>query len=266
MRALPGLVQAAAELLGLSPDGLVPLAGETGQVYAVDGRILRVGPSWTIDIEEAAAARAAAVVPVSRVLARVDHELGSAMLMARMPGSPAWNPGIYDPVRARRRGLACGRAQLSLSTIGPPPQMASARSSVSADPAAPEALLHLDLHPLNILLGEDDQVTAVLDWANAAAGPAEYDRARTATILHLDPSARQLRHDRQWRAFVDGWTEGAQLDAISAGSIAWACRYMLADLTARHTAQALRPVEEALQNADSATMSGDSATFALGSR
>ena len=263
MRALPELVQAAADRLRLPHEELVPLGGETGQVYAVSGQILRVGPSGTIDVEEAAAASASAVVPVPSVLARVDRELGSALLMTRMPGSPAWQPNEYDLVRAHRRGLACGRVQLSLSTIVAPPQVASA-SNINADPGLMNTLLHLDLHPLNILLDQDDQVTAVLDWANASAGPAEYDRARTATILRFDPSTQQLRHDSSWRAFVAGWTEGAHLDEVSARSIAWACRYMLNDLTGRHPAESLQPVAEALRAAESETLAIDRAPFALG--
>ena len=45
--------------------------------------------------------------------------------------------------------------------------------------AAPgEALLHLDLHPLDVILRESDPV--VIDWSNAGPGPAALDVARTA--------------------------------------------------------------------------------------
>ncbi len=49
--------------------------------------------------------------------------------------------------------------------------------------AAPdEALLHLDLHPLNVILrGGSDPV--VIDWSNAGLGPAGLDVAMTAVIL-----------------------------------------------------------------------------------
>jgi aminoglycoside phosphotransferase (APT) family kinase protein len=48
--------------------------------------------------------------------------------------------------------------------------------------AAPgEALLHLDLHPLNVILRGPDPV--VIDWSNARAGPAGLDVAMTAVIL-----------------------------------------------------------------------------------
>ena len=48
--------------------------------------------------------------------------------------------------------------------------------------AAPgEALLHLDLHPLNVILRGSDPV--VIDWSNARPGPAALDVAMTAVIL-----------------------------------------------------------------------------------
>jgi aminoglycoside phosphotransferase (APT) family kinase protein len=48
--------------------------------------------------------------------------------------------------------------------------------------AAPgEALLHLDLHPLNVLMGDAGAV--VIDWSNARTGPAGLDVAMSALIL-----------------------------------------------------------------------------------
>jgi aminoglycoside phosphotransferase (APT) family kinase protein len=48
--------------------------------------------------------------------------------------------------------------------------------------AAPgEVLLHLDLHPLNVILRGSDPV--VIDWSNARPGPAGLDVAMTAVIL-----------------------------------------------------------------------------------
>ena len=48
--------------------------------------------------------------------------------------------------------------------------------------AAPgESLLHLDLHPLNVILRGREPV--VIDWSNAGPGPAALDVAMTALIL-----------------------------------------------------------------------------------
>lgn len=47
-------------------------------------------------------------------------------------------------------------------------------------------LLHLDYHPLNVLV-RGGQVVAVLDWANATLGDPRFDRARAESILTLHP-------------------------------------------------------------------------------
>jgi Ser/Thr protein kinase RdoA (MazF antagonist) len=44
-----------------------------------------------------------------------------------------------------------------------------------------DALLHLDLHPENVILGEGGPI--LVDWTNAARGPAEADVAMTWLIL-----------------------------------------------------------------------------------
>jgi aminoglycoside phosphotransferase (APT) family kinase protein len=51
-----------------------------------------------------------------------------------------------------------------------------------------DALLHLDLHPENVILSEHGPI--VVDWTNAARGPAEADLALTWLILacSLPPS------------------------------------------------------------------------------
>ena len=44
-----------------------------------------------------------------------------------------------------------------------------------------ESLLHLDLHPLNVIVAAQGPV--VIDWSNARPGPAGLDVALTALIL-----------------------------------------------------------------------------------
>jgi aminoglycoside phosphotransferase (APT) family kinase protein len=75
-------------------------------------------------------------------------------------------------------------------------------------------VLHLDLHPLNVLVSGVGELTGVLGWANAAAGPAVLDRARSWAILSLDPAARARRQQPGWRALTDGWAEAAGLRDI----------------------------------------------------
>ncbi len=47
-----------------------------------------------------------------------------------------------------------------------------------------DRLLHFDFHLLNIMV-HDGQVTGVIDWENATAGPPHLDLARSRAILHV---------------------------------------------------------------------------------
>jgi thiamine kinase-like enzyme len=72
----------------------------------------------------------------------------------------------------------------------------------------PRSLLHLDLHPRNVLLTSRGPV--VIDWANAANGPGEADVAlmyvigKTSTIdgPGLMPAVLRVSRDRFLDAFV----------------------------------------------------------------
>ena len=78
-----------------------------------------------------------------------------------------------------------------------------------------EAILHLDLHPANVMLGPNGPV--VIDWANAARGDAALDVALSAVVLAcapVDPPLSWLRDrfvraflgefaDREWRVGLD---------------------------------------------------------------
>jgi hypothetical protein len=234
--------RALARLLRLEPRALEPLGGATGEVFGAGDVVLRLGPPARLDLEVTAAGAAATAVPVAEVLDRVDADMGSALLLRRVPGRVALDLAA-DPTRAWRRGAACGAAQRALATV---PAPAGFPPGPSAPAAGTPALLHLDLHPLNVLLDDQDQVTAVLDWADARSGPADLDRARTWAMLHLDPAADPIRTHPAWRALVEGWTAGAALDALATGSRAWGCRYLLANLAGRCTARQLAPARRAL--------------------
>ncbi|MEP7762719.1 phosphotransferase [Sanguibacter sp. 25GB23B1] len=227
-----GLARRAAARFDLS-DEVTPLGGATGQVFACGGHVLRTGWSAVLDVELVAAQAAASVVPVPSLLDRVDDPAtGRSVVLQRMvAGTTAYVDESSGTRRARRRGEACGQVHRALAQLAAPSGLPVAHEQIGA-----ANLLHLDLHPLNILLDEDDEVTAVLDWTNTASGPPDLDRARTVTVLHLDPHARPLVGAPSWEAFVDGWTRSAGLGDVSPDALAWACRYMLDDLSARHDA------------------------------
>jgi hypothetical protein len=59
--------------------------------------------------------------------------------------------------------------------------------AVPPRPGACQGIVHLDLHPDNVLLGPDGPV--VIHWRNAVAGPPALDLAVTALIIALVASA-----------------------------------------------------------------------------
>ena len=97
-----------------------------------------------------------------------------------------------------------------------------------------------------MLIGPDEQVSAIVDWANAAAGNPDLDRARTLTILTLDPAAIARRTDPRWSALSRGWIESGALSGVPAAARGWACRFMLADLGARYAPAQLDHVRAGL--------------------
>ena len=111
-------------------------------------------------------------------------------------------------------------------------------------------LLHLDLHPFNVLVNDDGEPTGVIDWANAAAGDPELDRARSWSLLTLDPAVREFDRDPGWATLTDHWLQAGRMHALSASARIWACRFMLADLAARHTQAELAHIRHAMRLAD----------------
>lgn len=173
-----------------------------------------------VDGEVRAAAVASAVVPVPRVLGQIE----GAVLLERVAGRTAGELAVARPEQAAALGRACASVHERLRD-------------------AP--VLHLDLHPYNVLVDDAGEVTGVIDWANAASGDPELDAARTWSILTLDPAALALRAEPGWTALTDAWLE--DLPDISAAARAWACRFMLEDLAERHDPAALAHVREALR-------------------
>ena len=232
-----------------------PLGGATGAVWAVGDQVLRVGPRTRIDKELAAAAAASTVVPVPTVVDRVDLGDQTGLLLSRVArasgrraGRLLGGGGVPARHQLRRPAPAAGHCAGSRRCA------AGRRAAVdeaavdgkAVDGVAP-VLLHLDLHPLNVLVDPSGQVVAVLDWANAAVGPAELELARTASILTADPQAVAWQQDARCRALVEGWRQESGWDGVPDQARAWAWAYMLADLSHRHTAAELRPIRTALQ-------------------
>ena len=146
------------------------------------------------------AAASSAGLPVPRVYAEGIWRGRPVLHMSWMPGRPLRDELRAHPWHARALGVEFGRSQAAVHAISPPaallahstPWIAWAnpddalRDCLRAAARGPDVLLHLDFHPMNVLV-VDGRVSAVLDWANARAGDPRADLARTASILRFAP-------------------------------------------------------------------------------
>jgi aminoglycoside phosphotransferase (APT) family kinase protein len=142
-------------------------AGRDSDVFAfADGLVLRRYRDGRSAEGEAAVIRALAALgyPVPAV-----HEAaGPDIVMERVDG-PTLAAALVDGMPPDEAGALLAGLHDRLHALAWPG-------------AAPgEALLHLDLHPLNVILRGADPV--VIDWSNARPGPPGLDVAMSAVIL-----------------------------------------------------------------------------------
>lgn len=185
-------------------------------------------------------AAGAAGIPVPHVQAHGHWNDRPALLLAWRPGRPLFHQLLAHPWQAGSLGRTFGRMQAAIHAVPAPPALLQDRRSwVDELPPSQvtlrerlqnpdirrDALLHLDYHPLNVLV-EDGRITGVLDWTNTRAGDPRIDLARTKTILHLD-MGRPRRHwlanaalEPLWRAFEWGWWQGYREVARSGDNLA----------------------------------------------
>jgi aminoglycoside phosphotransferase (APT) family kinase protein len=75
-----------------------------------------------------------------------------------------------------------------------------------------ERILHLDLHPNNVLMSPEGPV--VIDWRNAGVGPPEYDVALSALILaHVAVAADDPRSELI-RPMLGHFLEAVDVDPV----------------------------------------------------
>jgi aminoglycoside phosphotransferase (APT) family kinase protein len=187
-----------------------------------------------------------AAPPVPAVLNRAEVHGDLAVLLERLPGRPVIEVARKAPQLAPTVGRACAAVHRTLAALAAPAGVRTVPGPPAGLTAPPRPrLLHLDLHPFNLLADDDGRLTGVLDWANAAAGHPDLDLARTWSILTLDPAARAYRSEPAFAALADAWLKEAQLAQTPRTARAWACRYMLNDLGRRYSPADLAHVREA---------------------
>lgn len=102
---------------------------------------------------------------------RVFRAEGPDILMERIDGLSMIEDVVQRPERVRSHGEALAALHRQLAAVRAPGWLPAAEGCIG------NSLLHLDLHPLNVLITADGP--RVLDWANAARGPGGADVANT---------------------------------------------------------------------------------------
>jgi aminoglycoside phosphotransferase (APT) family kinase protein len=186
-------------------------------------RVLR--PEQTVQAQREASTMtvaAAGGIPVPRVVTTGAWHDRPALLLTWSPGDSLGKVLKEQPLASSRElGVAFGRAQAAIHAnplpsgtcvygqawedwVGPDSDVQPCLAGLQRRPAV---LLHLDYHPLNVLI-ENGQVSAILDWANATTGDPRADLARTLSILQLAPLPTGLTGADKVRAFEAGWRRG----------------------------------------------------------
>jgi aminoglycoside phosphotransferase (APT) family kinase protein len=245
------------EALGLPADAMVEPApgGASGAAWRVRAgretfalRLDRSGRHTDGRLAAMAAARDVGI-PAPRLLRRAATPAGEAVLLSWLPGVTMLEALDADPAGARSWGQLAGALQRRLHAIAAPGSVLSVRDDADhpfhagrtvAELPDGGALLHLDWHPLNLLVDPAARaITGVVDWDNARRGHPSLDVARTRAMLTMDPTLASLPEAVRKRvhAFVAGWADGYGAIDMPAASHLWAARVMLADLAPRHAAQ-----------------------------
>lgn len=220
-------------------------------------RVFRPEQAETCRRELAAMRLAAAgAVPVPTVRAQGLWRDRPALLLAWCDGTQLFKALMTEPRNAHTLGVNFGRTQARIHAIAVPsdapvlvrdwideigPEHTALHRRLRTLPFRPNALLHGDFHPLNVMVDTDAATTTgVLDWANAGLGDPRFDIARTYSLLRLAKMIPGIVWDDgapALRAFSSGWQQGYQEIAGPWGDLtlfhAWAAAFMAVDLAPR---------------------------------
>jgi aminoglycoside phosphotransferase (APT) family kinase protein len=188
-------------------------------------------------------------LPVPRVLARCEWCGRQAIAIEWLAGETALAAIERAPWRVLAIGIELGRVQARIHAVDVPGSLVARfdnwvdwpepvddrlRGRLLSRPMRP-ALLHLDYHPLNVLI-QRGRVSGVVDWANARIGDPRADYARTLSILRCAPlpsgAGPLLRVGR--RVLAAAWIFGYRRAAGGLDDLApfhaWAGEVMVHDL------------------------------------
>lgn len=208
-------------------------AGRAADVFDLgDGTVLR---RYRTDHDSAHEARLMQWLhSVGYPVPRVHRANGRDLVMDRIEGPTMLDDMSRRPWRLRRNVRLLVDLQRTLGELSAPDWLITSPGVPAGD-----AVLHLDLHPGNVLLSANGPV--VIDWPNASRGPAGFDAALTHVLLS---TSQVRRHERVAQLLVVAFFSRGQ-DPDYAHHMAAAIQRRLLDrnITARERASLLRHLE-----------------------
>jgi aminoglycoside phosphotransferase (APT) family kinase protein len=136
--------------------------------------------------------------PVPRVYDATDTDL----VLERLHGPTLLEDWRRRPWTATRNARQLAALHDRLAAVPAPDWLPGPRTLAESEtetaPGAAGSVLHLDLHPLNVIL-TPDRGPVVIDWSNAAAGDPAFDLAVTlVTITTVDLPLDAATAARRW--------------------------------------------------------------------
>lgn len=197
-------------------------SGRTADVFDLgDGTVLRRYRADRPDLEGEARVMelvAAHGFPVPEVVSADGRDL----VMSRVEGPTMFAELVRRPTSVLAHARRLSRLQARLAEI-PAPEWLMA-PGWTPDPTG-DRVLHLDLHPQNVLLSAAGPV--VIDWADAAAGPPGFDAA-VSFVAMAAYEVESTTHRALQRVLVESFRRfrgRAMIDPF----VAAACDHRLAD-------------------------------------
>lgn len=235
-------VRAILRRLGLErASGLERMpGGSSTQVWQVPwaGRpaMLRVYPAGTHQAQEREGVLLRHVgqhgLPVPAVHAAGVEKGVPYLLLSVCAGHPVGQEIRHRPWRAYALGVQVGLVHAALHRLPVPDALRPFRHQwrhwlaerprvcavLQAADRLQDSLLHLDLHPYNILT-DGDRVTGVVDWISGAVGDPRHDVARTLVLLRCPRTDRSLTAPAiraVSRLYEVGWLHGYRQGSLPA--------------------------------------------------
>lgn len=197
-------------------------AGRAADVYDVgDGKVLRRYRGKHGDVEHEARIMTY-VAERGYPVPKVHEASGADIVMDRVDGITMLESLEAAPWKVVWYARLLAKLQRDLAKIPAPDWMLGA----AADPARRASVLHLDLHPMNVMLSKRHG-PIVIDWTNADGGPAAFD----AAITHVEIATFETSGPRDQigqRVFAEAFKRFRRVPNFDA-FVETACDHRLAD-------------------------------------